>query len=153
MRRVVEVCAGKATLIVTLHPESEKILEQRGGEHLTGLAGLDERHKLNIKEIEMNEAVDIALSYLNYFRLPNSKPKNELHPLQDKTIKYVQHIRGGVPRDILQTLFTIVEEGINARVANLDLDFVKKNHRRIFDIVFDKAAEEKLKNFMKLVNP
>jgi hypothetical protein len=151
MRRVVEACAGRGTLIVTLHPESEKVLEQIGGEHLTGLAGLDERHTLNIKDITMDEAVDIALSYLEYFRRPNTKPKNDLYPLEEETIKYVQYVKGGLPRHILHALFTIIEEGVNAQFAKLDTDFLKKNHQKIFDIVFEKVAEEKFRSFKKLV--
>jgi len=151
MRRIVVACARKATIIVTLHPESEDILEERGGEHLTGLADTDERHKLDIKEITMDEAVDLALSYLKYFRLPGCKPDNELFPFEANAIKYVRYIKGGNARRILQALATAIEEGVEAHFAKLDLDFLTKNHRKIFDIVFEDDAKEKFRSFMKLV--
>lgn len=148
MRRLVVACAKRATIIVTLHPESEEILEKRGGEHLTGLAGLDVRHKVNVKEITLDEAVDLALSYLEYFRLP-SKTKDQLYPFDSTAIKYIRHMKGGAPRDVLQALATTIEEGIEANYQRLDLDFLKKNHRRIFDKILVEAS---FKNFVTSVS-
>jgi hypothetical protein len=149
MRRIIVACARKATIIVTLHPESEEILEERGGEHLTGLADTDERHKLDIKEITMDEAVDLALSYLEYFRLPNCKPKTGLFPFDAKAIEYVRYTKGGAARDILQALATAIEIGVEAQCSSLDMDFLRKNHRKIFDRVF---SEETLEKFRKSVD-
>jgi hypothetical protein len=149
MRRIIVACAGKATILVTLHPESEDILSQRGGEHLIGLAGLDDRHKLDIKEITRDEAVGLALSYLRYFRLPNTNPKNDLYPLDDDIVRYVRHIKGGRPRDILQALSTAIEVGVQNHCVKLDLEFLKKYHRQVLGKVLD---DDIFKTFKKSVS-
>jgi len=148
MRRIIVSCAKKGTVLVTLHPESEDILGQRGGEHLIGLAGLDDRHKVDIKEITPDEAVDLALSYLRYFRLPNTNLRDELYPLDEEAVKYVRHIKGGRPREILQALSTAIEVGIESHCVRLDLEFLKKNHREILGKVLQ---DETFRTFKKTV--
>jgi hypothetical protein len=149
MRRIVVSCAKRGTVLVTLHPESEDILNQRGGEHLIGLAGLDDRHKLDIKEITPEDAVDLALSYMRYFRLPSARPETRLYPLDDEAVKYIRHTRGGRPREILQALSTAIEVGIETKSSKLDLEFLKKYHRQVIGKVFQ---DETFRTFKRSVS-
>ena len=145
MRRILMSCTKLGLILVTLHPESEAILNERGGEHFVGLANLDERHTIDVKTLEPEEVVELALTYMEQFRI--GSPKHELYPFDKDVVKYIGYRRNWISREILQTLHVAVEEGIDNNFAKIDMEFLKKKHRKILGTEFEPG---KFKEFEKL---
>lgn len=145
MRRILMSCAKLGLILVTLHPESEEILNGRGGEHFVGLANIDDRHTVDIRTLAPEEAAQLAATYIDNFRA--GSPKHRLYPFDEDAVKYIGYRRNGIARDILQTLHVAIEEGIDAGYPEIDMDFIRRKHRRILGTEF---MPDKLKEFERI---
>lgn len=144
MSSLLRVCAGQATIIVTLHPVAEQALGQPEGKHVTSLASLDIRHKIDVNLMSWPEGVKLCLSYMNLFR--RGKPDDPLYPFHEDVAKYLTYLANGVPRDFLESMNRAIEVGVLNHYALLTLDFVEQHHEEITGKVFNK---EKLEDYMK----
>jgi hypothetical protein len=144
MSSLLLACAGQATIVVTLHPEAEQALGTPEGKHVTTLASLDVRHKIDVNLMSWPEGVKLCLSYMNLFR--RDKPDNPLYPFHEDVIKYLTYLANGVPRDFLESMNRAIEVGVLKDYALLTLDFVEQHHEEITGKVF---MEEKLKEYME----
>jgi len=144
MSSLLRVCAGQATIVVTLHPVAEQALGQPEGKHVISLASLDKRHKIDVNTMSPPEGIQICLSYMSLFR--HGKPDNPLYPFREDVVKYLTYLANGVPRLFLESMNQAIETGISKDYALLTLDFIKQYHEEITGKVF---VEEKLKEFME----
>lgn len=144
MSNILRACTGQATIVVTLHPVAEQALAQPEGKHVTSLAGLDKRHKIDVNTMSPPEGVKLCLGYMKLFR--TKEPENPLYPFDEDAVKYITFLKNGVPREILECMNRAIEVGILNGYAIINLDFLKQHHEEITGKVF---IEEKLIEFME----
>jgi hypothetical protein len=144
MSSLLKACIGQAAIIVTLHPSAELTLSQPEGMHVRSLAGLDNRHKIDVSTMSPDEGVKLCLSYFSPFR--HGKPESPLYPFEEDVVRYLTFLTNGIPRFALEDFNKAIEVGIASDYAKITLDFVKEHHEDITGKVF---ITEKLHEFMQ----
>jgi hypothetical protein len=144
MRRILESCTDKATIVVTLHPDSEMKLDTQNARDLLGLAPLDLVHRVDVMSMEAgsNLAVALALEYLRSFR--TSTPPSPAFPFTPEVIRYVCYLKDGNIRAILQQLNECLKFGAASGNRPVDMDLVLKNPRETLGVLID---QEQLRRF------
>jgi len=144
MRRMLEVCMDKATIIVTLHPDSEMKLDTQHAKDLLGLAPLDLTHRVDVMSMEAGSklAVDLSLEYLHHFR--TSDPPSPTFPFTPEVIRYVCYLKDGNIRAILQQLHECLKFGAIARSPLIDIEFILRHPRETLGALVD---EQQLHEF------
>ena len=144
MRRMLEVCMNKATIIVTLHPDSEMKLDTQQAKDLLGLAPLDLGHRVDVMSMEAGSklAVDLSLEYLRHFR--TSDPPSTPFPFTPEAIRYVCYLKDGNIRAIVQQLHECLKFGASSGNRLIDMEFILKHPRETLGALVDK---EQLREF------
>jgi hypothetical protein len=144
MRRVLESCTNKATIVVTLHPDSEMKLDTQNAKDLLGLAPLDLGHRVDVMSMDAgsNLAVALALEYLRCFR--TATPPSPAFPFTPEVIRYVCYLKDGNIRAILQQLHECLKFGAASGNRLVDMDLVLKNPRETLGVLID---QEQLRKF------
>ena len=129
MRRMLEVCMNKATIIVTLHPDSEMKLDTQNAKDLLGLAPLDLTHRVDVMSMEAGSklAVDLSLEYLRHFR--TSDPPSPTFPFTPEVMRYICYLKDGNIRAILQQLHECIKFGAISGSRLMDMEFILKHPR------------------------
>lgn len=129
MRRMLEVCMNKATIIVTLHPDSEMKLDTQNAKDLLGLAPLDLTHRVDVMSMEAGSklAVDLSLEYLRHFR--TSDPPSPTFPFTPEVMRYICYLKDGNIRAILQQLHECLKFGAISGSQLMDMEFILKHPR------------------------
>jgi hypothetical protein len=132
VRRLIEASIGQATLIVTLHPGATNTLmgSDEVGD-ITSIAPLDERHVVTIWRLKQEEAIQLAQTYLDHFRLPELPPPDALYPFTNQAVEEISGIFSGNIRNCLQAFNYAVELGIDADYPTIDGDFLAAHHSEI----------------------
>lgn len=129
MRHMLEVCMNKATIIVTLHPDSEMKLDTQNAKDLLGLAPLDLTHRVDVMSMEAGSklAVDLSLEYLRHFR--TSDPPSPTFPFTPEAMRYICYLKDGNIRAILQQLHECLKFGAISGSQLMDMEFILKHPR------------------------
>ena len=144
MSSLLRVCAGHATITVTLHPVAEQALAQPEGKHVMSLASLDKRHKIDVNMMSPLEGVKLCVSYMKLFR--RGKPDGPLYPFEEGVVKYLSYLANGVPRLFLESMNRALETGVSKNYASLTQDFLRQYHEEITGKVF---MEEKFEEYLE----
>lgn len=123
-------CSDYGTLVVSLHPDAEKLLRSAAGEYITTLGPLEENNVV-IHKIQPDEAIKIATTYLNYFR--SGKKKDILYPFERSVIQYLAYKADYNVRRFIRFLGKCLYEGAKQRYIPIDEAFMSDatNHARV----------------------
>lgn len=141
MRQILEVCSGRITFVVTLHPSASMGLSSMDSQSLTTIAPLDGRHVVELPNIEPKQAVHLAATYLSRFRASAPASGDALAPFNAQCVEQICGERDGNIRQILQTLYYCIEVAVDAGSSLIDSAFLQSHHREITGKVSDKELE------------
>jgi hypothetical protein len=128
-RTLLESLRGKASIIVTIHPEAEQKLRQ-----LTNyrLAEVTPDSRIIVPELSPKKGVKLAAAYLAYSRTRGYKD-TELSPFDTASIEYFTKLADGNPRKLMAALRTALILAKEQEVRSIDLKFAKSNAIRYSD--------------------
>jgi len=141
MRQILESCSDHATFVVTLHPSAAMQLRSADSQSLTTIAPVDDRHVVDLPNITPTDAVRLAQTYIDRFRIPGAEKSSGSEPLDEECVKRIAVDRDGNLRDILQTLYACVEEAVENGVSRIDSQFFEDHYRHITGKVSKKDEE------------
>jgi hypothetical protein len=130
MRTILEASVGVATFVVTLHPNAHMELNGIEGQSLTGIAPLDATHVVNLPIIRPDQALAVAETYLDHFRVENfDGPRSS--PFEEAAIKALATRCEGNLREFLQMLHRATDVAVESGANNIDLEFLSQHHLEI----------------------
>lgn len=131
MRRLIEASLRQATITVTLHSGADQALSTHEGDNIRSIAPLDTRYVVDVRLLTKEGAHQLALTYLNHYRLPNTCPPDALYPFTQEAIDEIHTASQGNIRACLQALNYAIECGIETDYALLDRQFLVEHHTDI----------------------
>jgi hypothetical protein len=139
IRRMIEAAVNKASIIVTLHPDSEMKLDTQQARDLLGIAPLDLGHRVDVMSMEAGSelTIDLSLEYLNFNR--TSDPPFPTFPFSPEVLRYVCFLKDGQIRAILQQLHECIKFGASKGSPPIDIDFVLKHPRETLGALVNKS--------------
>jgi hypothetical protein len=152
LRRMLEVSSGRATIVVTLHPDSEQKLNSNPAvQNLQSLAPIDAKRyiSLNVLDPRSELVVCLAREYLRSYRTEGATAApSETFPVDPAVIRYVCFLKKGNLRYILQQLHECINQGAIHGGRLIDMEFVLQNHEATMGI---ELIEEKHDEFTKMM--
>jgi hypothetical protein len=133
MRRLLEAGLGFVTFCVTMHLDASNLLGTPQCSPLTEIAPRGPRHVVDIRELNAEQACELALTYLEHFRGKRGKhkPPDSLYPFEKEAIEYVRDELSGNTRWILRALHFAIEEGREKGFEPISKSFILRNHESI----------------------
>jgi len=147
LKRIVEASAGRASVVVTLHPDSETKLRMQEARDLTGVAPLDAVHRVDVMLLDTkgDSASALAGEYLRYFR--TGEPPYPTFPIKPELIEFISFMQQGIIRGLLQQLHNCLEYGRSANAPELTLEFALKHP---LETLGREIEQRHLDNFQKM---
>jgi hypothetical protein len=149
IRRMLEASSGKASIIVTLHPDSEQKLNSNPAvQNLQSLAPIDENRYISLTAFDPagTLAIPLAAEYIKRYR--EGTAPDELFPIDPEVVRYVCFLKRGLIRHILQQLHECINFGVTQGYKRVDMDLVLKNHSMTMGVEF---REEKYEEFKRML--
>lgn len=131
MRRLIEASLGQATITVTLHPGATQALSTHEGGDIRSIAPLDSRHVVDVRPLTREGAHQLALTYLDHYRLPNAAPSNRLFPFTSEAIDDIHTASRGNIRACLQAFNYAIVCGMDADYAVINQQFLAEYHTEV----------------------
>jgi hypothetical protein len=131
MRRLIEASMGQATITVTLHPGATQALSTHEGGDIRSIAPLDSRSVVDVRHLTKVGAHQLALTYLNHYRLPNTAQTDPLYPFTLDAVNAIHTASQGNIRACLQAFNYAIVCGMDANCALIDQDFLTQHHTEI----------------------
>jgi hypothetical protein len=131
MRRLIEASLGQATITVTLHPGATQALSTHEGGDIRSIAPLDSRHVVDVRPLTREGAHQLALTYLDHYRLPNSTPSDPLFPFTTEALDDIHTASRGNIRACLQAFNYAIVCGMDANYSHIDRTFLVKHHTEV----------------------
>jgi hypothetical protein len=131
MRRLIEASMGQATITVTLHPGATQALSTHEGGDIRSIAPLDSRHVVDVRRLTKEGAQQLAITYLNHYRLPGAKPPDDLYPFTPDAVEAIHTASQGNIRACLQAFNYAVVCGMDANNSLIDQSFLVHHHTEI----------------------
>lgn len=149
IRRIIEKSNGNATMICTIHPSSLRTIldNPQAKVNITSLAPMDNNHKIMLfpENIQKNsKIIGFISSYLSYFH-SNKSNENNVTPFEKNVLEYAAQLTGGNLRDILRGMYNCINIALEKKISNINMNFIKINHKEIFDKDFSQEIFDKLK--------
>ena len=148
IRRMLEASSGKASIIVTLHPDSEQKLNSNPAvQNLQSLAPIDENRYISLTAFDPAStlAIPLAAEYVKRYR--DGAAPDELFPIDPTVVRYVCFLKRGLIRHILQQLHECINFGVTQGYKRIDMDLVLQNHSMTMGVEF---REEKYEEFKRM---
>jgi hypothetical protein len=131
MRRLIEASMGQATITVTLHPGATAALNAPEGGDIRSIAPLDSRHIVDVRPLTKEGARQLALTYLNHYRLPSTAQSDPLYPFTPEAVDSIHTASIGNLRACLQAFNYAIVCGMYADCALIDENFLIQHHTDI----------------------
>ena len=131
MRRLIEASMGQATITVTLHPGATQALSTPEGGDIRSIAPLDSRHVVDVRRLTKEGAHQLALTYLNHYRLPGTAQPDPLYPFTPEAVDEIHTVSQGNIRACLQAFNYAIVCGMDSNCALIDQDFLIQHHTEI----------------------
>lgn len=146
MRRMLEASTGKATIIVTLHPDSEQKLNSPAVQNLQSLAPINGQRYISLNAFEPTSplVLPLVMEYIKRYR--QGAAPDEAYPLDPKVVRYVCFLKRGLIRHILQQLYECVNFGVTQGYKKLDMDFIRQNHNMTMGVEFRENKYDEFKD-------
>ena len=131
MRRLIEASMGQATITVTLHPGATQALSTPEGGDIRSIAPLDSRSVVNVRRLTKEGAHQLALTYLDHYRLPGTAQADPLYPFTPDAVDAIHAASQGNIRACLQAFNYAIVCGIDADCDLIDEGFLIQHHTEI----------------------
>jgi len=131
MRRLIEASMGQATITVTLHPGATQALSTHEGGDIRSIAPLDSRYVVDVRRLTREGARQLALTYLEHYRLPGIAQLDPLYPFTQEAVDAIYTASQGNIRACLQAFNYAIVCGMEADYALIDQGFIVQNHTKI----------------------
>lgn len=131
MRRLIEASLGQATITVTLHPGATQALSTHEGGDIRSIAPLDSRYVVDVRPLTREGAHQLALTYLDHYRLPSVTPPDPLYPFTPEAIDDIHTVSRGNIRACLQAFNYAIVCGTDADYALIDKLFLTQHHTEV----------------------
>lgn len=131
MRRLIEASMGQATVTITLHPGAAQALATHEGGDIRSIAPHDARYVVDVLPLSREGALQLAQTYLDYFRLPDVLPPEPLYPFSAGAIEEIHTASGGNIRSCLQAFNYAIVCGADANHSVIDERFLHEHHSEI----------------------
>jgi hypothetical protein len=131
MRRLIEASLNQATITVTLHPGATQALRTPEGSDIRSIAPLDPRHVVDVRRLTREGAQQLALTYLDHYRLPNASLPNSLYPFTQEAIDEIHTASVGNIRACLQAFNYAIVCGMECDFALISKAFLLEHHAEI----------------------
>lgn len=129
MRRMVEAGGSLATVVVTLHQDSDVRLNITSCDQLLAIAKKDSLHVVDVSKLRRKDAaILLAVAYLKYFRIQGKEISSPTYPFDPRAIMYISFVTEGNIRYILQYLHQCLEFSLTQDNDLIDLEFIKNHH-------------------------
>jgi hypothetical protein len=145
MRRILEASMNSATIIVTLHPDSEMKLNVPSADHLTRLAPLDVTHRVDIMipEAISDDIINLVAEYMKRFRI--AEPPTHIYPFDPEVIKFIGFKKEGNIREILQQLHECIKYGAEVKRDYIDMNFLIQHPRETVGTLINESELNKFR--------
>ena len=149
MRRMIEASSGKASILVTLHPDSHMRLDAPESKSLQSIAPLDEKRVIpvNVLDVKTKLVVPLAAEYIRNYRSGNVP--YETFPLDPDVIRYVCYLKQGNLRAILQQLHECLDQAIQLNKKVIDMNLVRENHNSMMGKQINEKTMQEFESFLK----
>lgn len=131
LRRLIEASMGLATITVTLHPGATQALSTHEGGDIRSIAPLDSRHVVDVRRLTKEGAHQLALTYLEHYRLSSAAQSDPLYPFTSEAVNTIHAASQGNIRACLQAFNYAIVCGMDAGFAAIDQDFLVDHHTEI----------------------
>lgn len=131
MRRLIEASMGLATITVTLHPGATQALSTPEGGDIRSIAPLDSRSVVNVRRLTKEGAHQLALTYLDHYRLPGTAQADPLYPFTPDAVDAIHTASQGNIRACLQAFNYAIVCGMDADCDLIDEGFLIQHHTEI----------------------
>jgi hypothetical protein len=131
MRRLIEASLEQATIIVTLHPGAKLALSTHEADDIRSIAPLDPRYVIDVRPLTKEGAHQLALTYLDHYRVPNATPSELLYPFTPEAIDDIHTASRGNIRACLQAFNYAIECGKGTGFALIDKSFLTEHHAEV----------------------
>lgn len=127
VKGLIKASSGTTTIFVTLHPNSETMLNVPAAQDMTGLAPLDAVHRINVMVLDVkgNSAIGLAEEYFRRFRV--GEPPYVTYPVEPALLEFTCYLKQGRIRDFLLQLHNALEYGAMNGFPELTMDYAFKN--------------------------
>jgi len=128
MRRMMEASINMATVLVSLHPDSERKLRTKSAEHLLAIAPMDGMHLVDVSKLDKisKYAVPLTEEYMKRFR--TGEPSSPIFPFEPEVIQYACFVEDGRIRFFLQRLHDCLTFANQKGATVVNLNFILENH-------------------------
>ena len=148
--RVLEASSGKASVVVTLHHDSEEKLSSSPAlRDLQALAPIDSERCVSLSALEPASALVIPLvtEYMKRYR--EGTAPDETFPLDPEVMRYVCFLKRGLIGHILQQLHECIDYGAAHGYKRMDMDLVLQDHSTTMGVEFRKRKYEEFKGLIE----
>lgn len=123
---------NRATLVVSLHPEAEKVLMTAAGSWVRTFAPISVETMVTIEPMTPKDAVKLASFYLSEYRKEGSD-KPVIYPFTEDVLKYISLKTNQNPRSFITALHNALVEGALQYYVDIDAKFVSNedNHSKV----------------------
>lgn len=129
---LIRAIQNRAILVVSLHPEAERVLMSAAGEYVQTIAPINEETMVIVKPLTTDDAIKLTLFYLKHYRM-GKKEVPELYPFSENVLKYICIKTNGTPRKFITALYDALMVGAMQNYVPIDEKFIsdENNHRRV----------------------
>ncbi len=133
LKNIIIAASRKVSFYVTLHPNSEMLLQIPEAKDLTGIAPLDTIHRVNVMVLDRkgDQAVTLAKEYLDFYR--TEEPPYATYPIEEKLVNLINYLQGGNIRQLLQQLHSCIEYGSIKELSEITFDYALNHPLDILD--------------------
>jgi hypothetical protein len=149
LKKLLLASSRKASFYVTLHPNSEMLLQIPEAKDLTGIAPLDTIHRVNVMVLDRkgDQALKLAKSYLDCYRTEN--PQYATYPIENELVNLINYLLGGNIRGLLQQLHNCIEYGTMKELPEITLKYALENQS---DVLGREISSKQLDRFNSRLN-
>ena len=140
MRQMLEASTNLATFVVTLHPSAAMQIRSADAQSLTTIAPVDDRHVVDMPNIQPSQAIAIAETYLSCFRA-DTPAEATAAPFTEECVRAISESSDGNIREILQTMHHCIEAAVDHGVSEIDTKFFQDQYREITGRVSEQDLE------------
>ena len=131
LKNILLAGARKTSFFVTLHPNSEMLLQGMEAKDLTGIAPFNTIHRVNVMVLDRkgDQAIKLATAYMDHYR--TETPPYPTYPIKNELINFLSFLENGNIRALLQNLYNCIEYASMEEIDEITLDYALRYPQEI----------------------
>ena len=131
LKNILLAGSRKTSFYVTLHPNSEMLLQGMEAKDLTGIAPLDTIHRVNVMVLDRkgDQAITLAKAYMDHYR--TQEPPYPTYPLEEELINFLNFLERGNIRALLQKLYNCIEYATMQELDEITFEYALDHPQEI----------------------